>query len=65
MSTRAIRIRSIHIDGPQPGNEATVIGIMDREYQGGWLECYVARFDNGELWTCPRMATKDYEKVDE
>lgn len=62
-ATRLIKIRSVHIDGPQPGNVATVQGIVAAERNGQWLDCYVARFDNGELWFCPVMAIKDYERV--
>lgn len=61
--TRSLRIRSVHIGAPQPGQVATVIGITEHRRNGQWLECYVARFDNGELWFCPLMATKDYERV--
>jgi hypothetical protein len=61
--TRTIQIRSVHIRGPQPGQVATVIGIMENCVRGQWLECYVAKFEDGEIWICPLMATKDYERV--
>jgi len=61
--TRAIQIRSCHIRGPQPGQVATVTGILENCVRDQWLDCYVARFPNGELWFCPLMATKDYERV--
>jgi hypothetical protein len=63
VDTRGMKIRSVHVDGPQPGKVATVTGIMEVRLRGQWLDCYVARFDNGELWFCPLMATKDFERV--
>lgn len=63
MNTRFIKIRSVHVDGPQPGHVAEVLCIVEAEKNGQWLDCYLARFGNGELWYCPVMAIKDYERV--
>lgn len=63
IETKPINLRSVHVDGPQPGQVATVIGIVNCNKNGQWLECYIARFNNGELWHCPVMAVKDYERI--
>lgn len=64
-ASKPLQIRSVHFRGPQPGQVGEVIGIMEVLQNGQWLDCYVARFPNGELWHCPLMATKDYERVRE
>lgn len=60
---RKLRIRSTHADSPYPGQIATVYDILETKVGGQWLECYIARFENGFEWYCPIMATKDYERV--
>lgn len=56
-------IRSIHVDGPQPGKKAIVVGYSNARIDGQMSECFVAKFENGDIWFCPVMATKDYERV--
>ena len=63
VATKPIVLRSINYKGPQPGKLATVFGISEVCVQNQWLDCYLAKFDNGEEWVVPLMAIKDYERI--
>ncbi len=60
MIVQPVFLRSIHVDGPQPGYRAAVRSVVWRA--DGQL-CYEAYFANGQQWIVPLMAIKDFELI--